>query len=184
VALATIVVGFTPSPTEPLPSRAQHVPSPERILYFSQTVPCTPDTVVRNHLIQCCFLLRHLNTTFLGIDGCFKTKLKDRGIKDPDLGNGLAYMVDDTDYTAHLKDPAGLKADEEKVIYLYFRPVLVRPNTYHPSKTTSCGSDLHAVNQAYTRNSKGYLVTGVVAVSCRHAFVRPTGVVDLQKGEK
>jgi len=48
----------------------------------------------------------------------------------------------------------------------------------------TCGSNLHAVNQAYTRNTKGYAVTGVIAVSCRHSFVRPTGVVDLQKGEK
>lgn len=52
------------------------------------------------------------------------------------------------------------------------------------NQAETCGSDLHAVNQAYTRNSKGYAVTGVVAVSCRHSLVRPTGVVDLQKGEK
>lgn len=34
------------------------------------------------------------------------------------------------------------------------------------------------------QSSKGYLITGVVAVSCCHSFVRPTGVVDLQKGER
>jgi len=51
-------------------------------------------------------------------------------------------------------------------------------------QVATCGSNFHAVNQAYTRNSKGYAVTGVVAVSCRHSFVCPTGVVDLQKGEK
>ncbi|KAF9781630.1 hypothetical protein BJ322DRAFT_1010663 [Thelephora terrestris] len=105
----------------------------------------------------------HFNTTFLGIDGCFKTKLKDRGITDPDLGTGLAYMVNSADYAAHLKDPAGTVSEETG---------------------TSCGSDLRAVDQAYTRNPKGYSVTGVVAVSCRHSFVRPTGVADLQKGER
>ena len=48
----------------------------------------------------------------------------------------------------------------------------------------TCGSQLHAVNQAYTKYSKGYIATGVAAVSCRHAFVLPKGVVDLQKGER
>ena len=49
---------------------------------------------------------------------------------------------------------------------------------------TTCGPDLNAVNQAYTKYSHGYAVTGVAAVSCHHAFVRPEGVVDLQKGER
>ena len=53
-------------------------------------------------------LLRHLDTLFLGIDGCFKTKLKDCGIMDPDLGTGLAYMVNDVNYAAHLKATAGM----------------------------------------------------------------------------
>ena len=49
---------------------------------------------------------------------------------------------------------------------------------------STCGPDLHAVNQAHTKYIQGYAVTGVAAVSCRHAFVRPKGVVDLQKGER
>ena len=49
---------------------------------------------------------------------------------------------------------------------------------------TTCGPDLNAVSEAYTKHSQGYAVTGVAAVSCRHAFVRPKGVVDLQKGER
>ena len=53
-------------------------------------------------------LLSHLNTLFLGIDGCFKTKLKNRGITDPDLGTGLAYMVNDGDYADHLEATAGV----------------------------------------------------------------------------
>ena len=40
---------------------------------------------------------------FLGIDACFKLKLKERGFKDPDLGTGLAYMVNDVPYEEHLK---------------------------------------------------------------------------------
>jgi len=49
---------------------------------------------------------------FLGIDGCFKTKLKDRGITDPDLGTGLAYMVNDMDYAAHLEEATEPKLDK------------------------------------------------------------------------
>ena len=57
-------------------------------------------------------LSRHLNTLFLGIDGCFKTKLKDRGIMDPDLGTGLAYMVNDAGFAAHLDETTGATFDK------------------------------------------------------------------------
>ena len=43
------------------------------------------------------------NTLFLGIDACFKLRLKERGFNDPDLGTGLAYMVNDVPYGKHLK---------------------------------------------------------------------------------
>lgn len=125
--------------------------------------------------------LRHLNTLFLGIDGCFKTKLKARGINDPDLGTGLAYMVNDVDYAAHVEESENMPVEKEVTMFVSCALVTCLSS---PTKNSTCGSDLHAVNQAYTRNSKGYLVTGVVAVSCRHSFVRPTGVADLQKGEK
>ena len=37
------------------------------------------------------------------------------------------------------------------------------------AQISTCGLDLHAVNQAYTKNSQGYAATGVTAVSCHHA---------------
>ena len=41
------------------------------------------------------------------------------------------------------------------------------------------------MNQAHTKFSAGYTVTGVGAVDCaRLGFNRPNGVVDLQKGER
>lgn len=43
---------------------------------------------------------------------------------------------------------------------------------------------LHAVNDAHTKSSRGYLATGVVISSCRHAFVRSNGAADLQRGER
>jgi hypothetical protein len=46
------------------------------------------------------------------VDGCFKTKLKDCGITDPDLGTGLAYMVNEADYATHLEQTAGTTADK------------------------------------------------------------------------
>ena len=49
---------------------------------------------------------------------------------------------------------------------------------------TTCGPDLNVVSQAYIKHSQGYAITGVAAVLCRHAFVRPKGVVDLQKGKQ
>ena len=48
-----------------------------------------------------------------------------------------------------------------------------------------CGSSFHAVNDAHTKYSASYAVTGVGCVDCaHHGFKRPTGVVDLQKGER
>ena len=38
----------------------------------------------------------------ISLDACFKLKLKDRKFVDPDLGTGLAYMVNEDKYQAHL----------------------------------------------------------------------------------
>jgi len=48
-----------------------------------------------------------------------------------------------------------------------------------------CESELHAVDHANTRFSKGYQATGVGGVICaRHSLVRKNGMGDLQKGER
>ena len=53
------------------------------------------------------------------------------------------------------------------------------------AQAVTCGSNFHAINDAHTKFSTGYAVTGVAGVDCaRHGFKRPTGVVDLQKGER
>ena len=41
---------------------------------------------------------------FLAIDANFRLKLKTRGIKDPELGSGLAYFVEADKFQKHLKD--------------------------------------------------------------------------------
>jgi hypothetical protein len=48
----------------------------------------------------------------------------------------------------------------------------------------TCGTEFHAVNQANSRWSKDFTMSGVGAVVCRHGLVRKNGVVDLQKGER
>lgn len=50
--------------------------------------------------IQC----RWLYSLFIAIDANFRLKLKTRGIKDPELGSGLAYFVNAKEFEAHLKD--------------------------------------------------------------------------------
>jgi hypothetical protein len=41
---------------------------------------------------------RWLYTFFVSLDGCFKLKLKARGIKDPDMSLGWAYFVKTDEY--------------------------------------------------------------------------------------
>ena len=48
----------------------------------------------------------------------------------------------------------------------------------------ACGSVLHAVNDAHTKSSCGYLATGVAISLCWHALVRANGAADLQCGER
>ena len=45
---------------------------------------------------------RWLYSLFIAIDANFRLKLKTRGIKDPELGSGLAYFVSAPKFEAHL----------------------------------------------------------------------------------
>ena len=54
---------------------------------------------------------RWLYCLFLAIDANFRLKLKARGIKDPEVGSGLAYFVDTAKFQQHLKH----HADEQEV---------------------------------------------------------------------
>ena len=49
---------------------------------------------------------RWLYCLFLAIDANFRLKLKARGIKDPELGSGLAYFVNTATLQKHLKNCA------------------------------------------------------------------------------
>ena len=69
---------------------------------------------------------RWLYSLFVAIDANFKLKLKSRGIKDPELGSGLAYFVNAEKFKAHLK--AHVDEDEVSVSSLFF----VRRRIYVP----------------------------------------------------
>ena len=115
---------------------------------------------------------------FLGVNTCFKLKLKDRGFDDPELGTGLTYMVNKDSYQVYLDTNADTNEPVGSVIHS-FDSLLISM-----MQITTCGPDLNAVSQAYTKYSQGYAVTGVAAVSCCHAFVCPKGVIDLQEGKQ
>ncbi|KAF7319496.1 CxC2 domain-containing protein [Mycena chlorophos] len=96
------------------------------------------------------------------MDACFalKRRLISNHIRDPPLGSGMAFMVEWEPYRQHI-----LTITDEQEI-------------------SNC-NDFAALDYANTKFSKGYAATGVAAGVCaRHEFVQPTGVGDLQRGER
>ena len=121
---------------------------------------------------------RWLYSLFIAIDANFRLKLKTRGINDPELGSGLAYFVNAPKFEAHLKS----HVEEEEVSLSNL--VLLLDGGFTTQQLQTCGTEFHAVNQANSKRSSDFTVSGVGAVVCRHGFVRKNGVVDLQKGER
>ncbi|KAJ7649913.1 hypothetical protein FB45DRAFT_730388 [Roridomyces roridus] len=105
---------------------------------------------------------RFLYITFLAIDACFRLKrrLVSNEIKDAPLGPGWSYMVESAPYREFLRTAT------------------------NQNEMSTC-SGLAALDYANTKFSRGYSATGVgMGVCARHEFVQPTGVGDLQKGER
>ena len=121
---------------------------------------------------------RWLFSLFIAIDANFRLKLKSRGIKDPELGSGLAYFVNAGKFETHLK--GYIDEDDVSVSDLF----LLLDQKFTHQEIETCGTEFHAVNQANLKQSKDFTVSGVGAVVCRHGLVRKNGVVDLQKGER
>jgi hypothetical protein len=48
------------------------------------------------------FSLRWIYAQFIAVDANFKLKLKNRHIKDPELGSGWFYFVENTAYVHHV----------------------------------------------------------------------------------
>ncbi|KAJ7017197.1 hypothetical protein C8F04DRAFT_1200847 [Mycena alexandri] len=105
---------------------------------------------------------RFLYCLFLALDACFRLKRRmvSSELRDPGLGTGWGYFVEQEPYHAYL---------------------LTRTNEQEMS---TC-SGLAALDYANTKFSCGYSTTGVgMGVCARHEFVQPTGVGDLKKGER
>ncbi|KAJ6487280.1 hypothetical protein C8R47DRAFT_1216473 [Mycena vitilis] len=105
---------------------------------------------------------RFLYTLYIALDACFRLKrrLISSELKDPDLGSGWAYMVENSPYRDYLR-------------------------TVTNQKEMNTCSGLAALDYANTKFSRGYSTTGVgMGVCARHEFVQANGVGDLQKGER
>ncbi|KAJ7678301.1 hypothetical protein DFH06DRAFT_975338, partial [Mycena polygramma] len=105
---------------------------------------------------------KFIYTLFLALDACFRMKraLVSSDLKDPGLGTGLAYMLENGPYRKFLL-------------------------TVTDQKEMSTCSGLAALDYANTKFSRGYSTTGVgMCVCARHEFIQPNGVGDLQKGER
>ncbi|KAL7284431.1 hypothetical protein ACG7TL_001721 [Trametes sanguinea] len=106
--------------------------------------------------------LKYLYILIIAIDACFRLKRRDvSGVdKNPILGSGWAYFVEDTGYREILR---GYQREDE---------------------ISSC-TGFSALDHADSKFSRGYDATGVGAVVCaRHEFWLAQGVGDLQKGER
>ncbi|KAJ7081909.1 hypothetical protein C8R43DRAFT_1092812 [Mycena crocata] len=105
---------------------------------------------------------RFLYILFIALDTCFRLKRRmiSSEIKDPGLGTGWAFVMENAPYRHYLKDVTDQK------------------------EMSTC-SGLAALDYANTKFSRGYSTTGVgMGVCARHEFVQKNGVGDLQKGER
>ncbi|KAJ7236450.1 hypothetical protein B0H12DRAFT_1026895, partial [Mycena haematopus] len=103
-----------------------------------------------------------LYVLFLAMDACFRLKrrLVSSDLRDPGLGTGWAYFVENEPYRQYLL-------------------------TVTDQVEMSTCSGLAALDYANTKFSRGFSATGVgMGVCARHEFVQPNGVGDLQKGER
>lgn len=112
------------------------------------------------------------------IDACFRFKrtLVSNYRVDPEMGPGWAYMVEWEPYRRYLRhftDQVEVSCHHPPFLYMCL-----------PLYQMSTCSGLAALDYANSKYSKGYSVTGIGAVTCRHEFVLAEGVGALQKGER
>ncbi|KAH7909550.1 hypothetical protein BJ138DRAFT_1197507 [Hygrophoropsis aurantiaca] len=104
-----------------------------------------------------------LCTKYIAVDANFRLKRDNVSSEaaDPSLNKGWGFFVEETEYKAHI----------EKCAHI-------------PQEKSTCSSH-KAVDLADTKSSRGLAATGVGAVDCaRHNMKLPSGVGDLQKGER
>ncbi|KAJ3551391.1 hypothetical protein NM688_g4727 [Phlebia brevispora] len=104
----------------------------------------------------------YIYNMLVAIDANFR--LKRRAVssneRDPALGSGWGYFVEDTRYREHVL-------------------------RYATQEDISTCTGFAAISQANKKFSKGYAVTGIGSIVCaRHGFILPNSTGDLQKGER
>lgn len=107
-------------------------------------------------------MCRFIYTLFLALDACFRLKrlLVSSEKRDPGLGTGLAYFVEDIKYRKYL-----LTVTDQKEI-------------------STC-TGFAALDHANTDRGSGYATSGAGVCCCtRHELIEKNGVGDLQKGER
>ncbi len=121
----------------------------------------------------------------VAIDACFRLKRRDVSSeeKDPIMGSGWGYFVEDTGYQTIL---AGYGAQDEVCSRFLLGPWSSVPgpcSSRNPQISTCTG--FAAMKQANIKYAKGYAASGVGACICsRHEFMLANGVGDTQLGEK
>ena len=105
---------------------------------------------------------RFLYALIIALDACFhfKRRLVSSEAKDPGLGPGWAYFLEDNPYRKYLL------------------------TTTNQKEMSTC-TGLAALDHANTKFSRGYATTGAgIGVCARHEVIQRNGVGDLQKGER
>ncbi|KZV60023.1 hypothetical protein PENSPDRAFT_552578, partial [Peniophora sp. CONT] len=104
---------------------------------------------------------RFLYQLLIAIDANFKLKMKDKGAKNIELGDGWSFFVEDAPYTRHIETNSDM------------------------TEMKQCESEHNALRNANMPTSRRWAVNGVgVAICARHLLYRAQGVVDLPRGER
>ena len=146
---------------------AQRVRTPTRTYLMTGKIPllCAGELSSQHLFPALTAIASWLYRLNLAVDANFRLKRKkvSTDAVDPDLNHGCAYIVEENDYKAHLKQfDSDNPKDTEKEC-----------NTHDAVKLTNL------------RGATGLAATGIATVDCsRHDMKRPCSVGDLQKGER
>ncbi|KAI0703791.1 hypothetical protein BC835DRAFT_1230192, partial [Cytidiella melzeri] len=106
--------------------------------------------------------IKYLYTVVVALDANFRLRRRaiSNEMRDPALGSGWGYFVEDNRYRGYLQD----RTEDDEI--------------------STC-TGFAALMSANSKFTKGYATSGViVAIDARHGFVLPNGIGDLQKGER
>ena len=124
---------------------------------------------------------RYLYVLILALDACFRLKWRiiSSESKDPGLGTGWGYFVEDEPYREYI-----LSVTDQDEVRFFSGFCMFNFDLGIINQMSTC-SGLAALDHANSKFSRGYATTGVgVGLCARHEFIQKNGVGDLQKGER